>query len=224
MPFTPRLYLAQSISSAAFDPTLRHPVRPRTSKGGPRGVHYQGSNGGRDFQSVLGIPIEDQNPECRLQPKRLPRLRHNPPARRMPGDGEVENTPPVVADDPEAVEHTEGDHRNCTEIHRGPRRAVISKQSEPALAGRRGPSGSFDPRRDGSLGMITGGASGGTTTTPKRAVDACDEVRPAVYNVMKCSLIGNQSGGGKADDADPVRRDPGLPEGHQGQLHGSEQA
>jgi hypothetical protein len=84
MPFIHRNDLIQEIASTASDPTLRHPVLPRTSKGGPHGFHLQGSNGGRDFPPVLHIPIEDQKPGCRLKRNRLPQLLDNPSARGIP--------------------------------------------------------------------------------------------------------------------------------------------
>ncbi len=52
----------QEVSSAAFDPTLRHAVLPGTFEGGPHGVHLQGPNRYGNLQPILGIPIEDQNP------------------------------------------------------------------------------------------------------------------------------------------------------------------
>jgi hypothetical protein len=38
-----------------------------------------------------------------------------------------------VADDEEAVDHTERDRRNLEEVHRGNRFAMIAKESQPSL-------------------------------------------------------------------------------------------
>jgi len=51
--------MIQQVSSAAFDPTLRHPVLPGTLEGGPHRAHLQGSNSHGDLQPVLRIPVED---------------------------------------------------------------------------------------------------------------------------------------------------------------------
>jgi len=47
------------------------------------------------------------------------------------GDVEVENVPTVVADDEEAVDHTERDRRNREEVHRGYRFAMIANETVP---------------------------------------------------------------------------------------------
>src|ERR1017187_400399 len=57
----------QQISSATLDPTLRHAVLPGTLAGGADRVYLQGSNGCRDFQPILPIPVEDQKPGRRLE-------------------------------------------------------------------------------------------------------------------------------------------------------------
>src|SRR5437867_13236862 len=61
MPFTHGNNLVQEISSAAFDPTLRHAVLPRTSKGGPYGAHLQGSKGRRDFHPYFASRSQIRN-------------------------------------------------------------------------------------------------------------------------------------------------------------------
>jgi hypothetical protein len=83
----------------------------------------------------------------------------------MPCDVEVQNTPTIMTDDKETVEHTERDRRNREEVHRGNSLAVISEKSEPTLAWIRGPRGSFHPAGDRSLGNIE-------TEQEKLAVDA----------------------------------------------------
>jgi hypothetical protein len=51
----------------------------------------------------------------------------------MPGDIEVQDAPPVVADDEEAIEHVESESRDGEEIHGSYRLAVIAQKSQPAL-------------------------------------------------------------------------------------------
>ena len=65
MPLIHRNDMIQQVSSATFDPTLRHAVLPGTLEGGPHRAHLQGSNGHGYFRSVFRIPVEDQNPGSR---------------------------------------------------------------------------------------------------------------------------------------------------------------
>ncbi len=51
----------------------------------------------------------------------------------MAGDVEVKNTPPIMANDEEAVKHREGDGRHGEEVHGGDGFAVIAQEGEPAL-------------------------------------------------------------------------------------------
>jgi hypothetical protein len=56
----------------------------------------------------------------------------------MAGDVEVENAAPIVGNDKEAIEHTEGDRGRREEVHGGDGFAVIAQEGEPALGGIRG--------------------------------------------------------------------------------------
>ena len=58
---------------------------------------------------------------------------------------EIHDTPPIVADDEEAIEHTEGDGRNGKEVHRRDGFPVISKQGKPAFCWPRVSRRSFHP-------------------------------------------------------------------------------
>jgi hypothetical protein len=51
--------MIQQVSSAAFDPTLRHAVLPGALEEGPHRAHLQASNGHRDLHPVFRIPVEE---------------------------------------------------------------------------------------------------------------------------------------------------------------------
>jgi len=89
MAFVHRHDVVLQVSSAALDPTLRHAVLPGTLEGGADRADLQGSNRCRDFQPILGIPVEDEKPRCRPQWKRLPELLDDPQTGRVLGDVEV---------------------------------------------------------------------------------------------------------------------------------------
>src|SRR5215469_10417084 len=102
-------------------------------------------NGCRDFQPVLGIPIENEEARSRIKRERLAQLLNNPKARGMPRDVAVQNTSAIMADDKEAVEHGEGDRGNREEIHRGDGFPMVTQKSEPTLGRVWISGGSFHP-------------------------------------------------------------------------------
>jgi len=125
--------MVQQVSSATFDPTLRHTVLPGTLEGGPHGAHLQGSNGHGDLQPVFRIPVEDEKSGRRLEGKCFPQLLDDPTARRVLRDIEVQNSPAAMADHKKAVEYTKGDRWGREEIHRRNGFPVIAKEGEPTF-------------------------------------------------------------------------------------------
>jgi hypothetical protein len=99
--------VVQQVSSA-FPPTLRYTVLPGTPERGAYRGYLQGSGGPGKFQPVFCIPIEDEIPGSRHKWKRLPQLLDDPTARRRLRDVNVQDVPPIMADDEEA-EHSERD-------------------------------------------------------------------------------------------------------------------
>lgn len=60
--------------------------------------------GFRNFQPVLRVTIQDEEPGGRLVRKRLSQLLHDPATGGMTGDVEMENASPIMTDDKEAVQ------------------------------------------------------------------------------------------------------------------------
>jgi hypothetical protein len=79
----------QQVTAATADPAFRDAILPGAFEGSLHRIYLQGSNRCRDFQSVLGIPIEDEKPRSRIKRKRLSQLLDDPQARGMLGDVEV---------------------------------------------------------------------------------------------------------------------------------------
>ena len=109
MAFIHRNDVIQEVSSAAFNPTLRHSVLPRTLERSSHGLDGHRPNRTRYVHAVLRVPIKDQEPGTRSIRKCFPQLLDDPRTRRMPGDVEMQDAPPIVADDEEPVEHAERD-------------------------------------------------------------------------------------------------------------------
>ena len=69
-------------------------------------------------------------------------------------DVNVQDAPPIMADDEEAVAHAERDRWHSEEIHGRNRFPMVSKEGQPALGRVRISRRSFHPTGDGSLGKF----------------------------------------------------------------------
>src|SRR5258706_2155877 len=141
----------QEITTAARYPTLCDSILPRTLERGANGTHAQRSNCCGDFQSILGIPIKDDEPRSGSKWKCFSQLLDDPKACRMLCDIEVQDAPPIVTDDEKTIEHAEGDRRNSEEVHRGNRFSVITEKGKAARGRLRISRCPFHPTRDRSL-------------------------------------------------------------------------
>ena len=141
----------QQVAAAAANPALRDAILPWASEGSLNWTNAQKANSDRDFQPILSITIEDEEPRSRLKRKRLTQLLNDPEARGMVGDIEVQNTAAIVADDEKAVEHAEVDRGNSKEIHRGNSFLVVTQKGKPVLARPRILRRTFHPAGNGSF-------------------------------------------------------------------------
>src|ERR1700686_3356148 len=123
----------QEITPATPYPTFCNPILPRTFERSADRIHPQGSNRCRDFQSILGITIKDNEPRSGSKWKCFSQLLDDPQACRMLCDVEVQDAPTIVADDEEAVEHTERNRWHGEEVHRRNRFPMVSKEGEPTF-------------------------------------------------------------------------------------------
>jgi hypothetical protein len=151
MTFVQRNDVIQQISPAAFDPTLRHSVLPRTLERSSHRSDGHRPNRTHHLQAVLRVPVKDQESGTRSIRKRFPQLLDDPHARRMPGDVEVQNASTIMADDEEAIERAEGGRWDREEIHCGNGFSMIAQKSEPAFCQLGISRRSFHPAGDRSL-------------------------------------------------------------------------
>jgi hypothetical protein len=108
----------------------------------------------RSPRTQISDRITDQVFLRRFKGKCLPQLLDDPSTGRMLGDVNVQDAPPIMTDDEEAVEHTERNRWHCEEIHRGNRFPMVVKEGYPALGAVGIPRRSFHPTGDGSLGKV----------------------------------------------------------------------
>src|SRR5216684_2136490 len=102
----------------------------------------------------LLIAIKDQVFVRGLKWKRFAQLLDDPSARRMLRDVNLQDAPPLMTHDEEAVEHAERNRWHSEEIHGRNCFPMVSKEGQPALALLRVSRRSFHPTRDGSLGKF----------------------------------------------------------------------
>src|SRR5216683_5050183 len=143
--------LVEQLAPATADPALRDSILPRALDRGLHATNCHGSNRSRYFQSVLCVVIEDEELGHGLIGKCVAQLLHNPTARWMTSDIEVQDAATVMADDEKAVEHTERERRDREEIHRCDGFAVIAKKRQPAVGGFWAPGCSPHPAGDARL-------------------------------------------------------------------------
>src|SRR5258705_9966438 len=117
----------QEITPATPYPTLCDSILPRTFERSAERIHPKGSNRCRDFQSILGITIKDDEPRGGSKWKCFSQLLHDPRACRMLCDIEVQDTPTVVTDDEKAIERAEDDHTNSEEGQHGNRLTRVAE-------------------------------------------------------------------------------------------------
>src|ERR1019366_8147796 len=119
--------------------------------GGLEASNTHGLNCRGNFQTVFRIVITDEEWRSRFIGKRFPQLLHNPGARRMARDVEVQDAPAIMANNEEAIEETEGDRRNGEEIHGRHGFAMIAEKCRPPPSRFWVPGGPLHPAGDASL-------------------------------------------------------------------------
>ena len=68
-----------------------------------------------------------------MEAAELSELLHNPIARRMRGDVELENAAPMMLDNEETVQHTEAQRGHGKEVEGSDHLTVVLKECQPAL-------------------------------------------------------------------------------------------
>ena len=107
MGFVNSNHVIDQFPTAATDPALSNSVLPRTMNRRPNGCDAQGTNRFENLSAVLAVVIENEEPRGQFVREGFAQLLHDPGARRMARDVEVEDVPPIMANDEKAVQHTE---------------------------------------------------------------------------------------------------------------------
>ena len=105
VPFVEHDHMVEQIPAAVADKAFCNPVLPRTTETGSLRLDAEDLHRVDDFLIEVCTAIEDQVAGSRVVREYLAQLLNEPGAGRMPRHIEVQNTPPVMSNDEEAIEN-----------------------------------------------------------------------------------------------------------------------
>src|ERR1022692_3582335 len=117
MPLVEHDDMIKQVSAATTYEAFCHAILPWTSEAGPFRFDAEALDGADNLFAEVRRAVEDQVFGLHVIRKGLPQLLGYPGTRRMPGDVAVQDAPPVVADDKEAIQDAEGQSRHSEEVH-----------------------------------------------------------------------------------------------------------
>jgi hypothetical protein len=126
-------HMIEQIPATVANPAFSDAILPRTAKACALGLDTEALCSVDHRLVEIRATIEDQIPRSGIVRKRLANLLNNPITGRMLRYVEVQNPPPVVRDNEEAVQHPEGQRRHGEEVHRGDGLAMIVEKGFPRL-------------------------------------------------------------------------------------------
>ena len=135
MPFIKNDHVVEQIAAAVADPPLGNTVLPRTSEACSLRMDAEAFHCVDHFIIELCAAIKDQLAGRDIVRKRHAQLLDNPGAGRVFGHIAVQDAPPVMRNDEEAVEHAKGQRRHGEEVHCGNGFTMIIQKSRPSFAG-----------------------------------------------------------------------------------------
>ena len=139
MTFIQRDHMVEQISAAVADPMFRNAILPGTSEARPFGFDAEAlHDSGHLFVKVRG-PVENQVVRCGVIGECFSKLMCDLGTIWMSGNVPVQNAPPVMGDDKEAVENAKAYRRYCEEVHRGDGFPMIAEKRRPSYCRLRTP-------------------------------------------------------------------------------------
>ena len=133
MPLVDHDYVVQAFSANTSDNAFRIAVLPRTPGRYRNLLDTQSIHSCREIMPIDPITISYQVARHHFFRKRFHDLLSSPSGCRVFSDIEMQNTPTVMREDDEYIEHTELYGRNREEVDRDHLANVISKERHPGL-------------------------------------------------------------------------------------------
>jgi hypothetical protein len=126
-------HMVEQIAAAVADPALGDTVLPRTPEARLPGLNAEVPHRVDDFLIEVCAAIKSQVTGCSIVWKRLAQLLDHPGAVWMQGHVAVKDSPPIVRNAEESMEHAEGERGDREEIHRRNDFAVIAQKRRTSL-------------------------------------------------------------------------------------------
>lgn len=123
--------MVEQISSTVPNPSFCNAVLPRAPEAGSFRLDAHVLNRAYHFLIEVRSPIEDQILRGRIVGECFAQLLYDPCAVWMACNFQMQNTPPVMRNYEEAVQHAESQCRHGEEIHRGDRFPMIAQKCHP---------------------------------------------------------------------------------------------
>ena len=126
-------HVVEQVSTYAPDLALRHPVLPRTAKGGAHRLSAIVFHRRNDIGTEFRITIEDEKSGWWFETPSFAQLQDDPEGIRLPSYAAVQDLPPVVTNDKEAIQNAECECGHGKKVHRRNGLAMVSQECRPAL-------------------------------------------------------------------------------------------
>jgi len=133
MPSVENDHMVEQIAAAVSDPTLGNTVLPGASEASSLGLNPEALDRRKYLFIEIRPTIKDQLGERGIKRECLAQLLRHPCTGRVSGHIEVQNAPPIMGDDEEAVQCAEGKRRRGEEIHRGYCFTMVVQKRRPSL-------------------------------------------------------------------------------------------
>jgi len=126
-------HMVEQISATIPDPALCDTILPRTSEACSLRLNAEALHRVDDRAIELCAAIKNQVSRSRVVGERLAQLLNNPGAGRLACHIAMQDSPPVMRNDEEAVQHSESECRHGKEIHRGNGSTMVAQKCHPSL-------------------------------------------------------------------------------------------
>src|SRR5882762_540174 len=146
--------MIEQVPAAAANPTLGDAVLPRASECSSFGCAAHVFYRSDDFKSQFLIAVKDQILVGTVKRERFAQLLDDPVSCWMARDIEMQDAPPIMANDEETVENTERNRWNHEEIHRSNNFPMIPEECSPPIPSLRIFRCSLHPTRNGAFGNV----------------------------------------------------------------------
>src|SRR5258708_10476043 len=146
-----RIHVIQKVATAASYPMFCHSILPWAAERSSDRSKPNGLRGLADRVSEFGITIQNQVLVLRVIREGFTQLLGNPETCRVSRNIAVKNSPTIVSDDKETIQHSERECWNAEKVHCGNYLAVILHKRLPALRRARVLRRLLNPTRNSSF-------------------------------------------------------------------------